>query len=416
MPGIKLNGWETKAKGDQSSKNETFGLLLELFRQTGAAKVPALLDIITDMVENQNKKVIVFGHHQDVIESISLHLKEKGIKYIRIDGISKMHLRQEYVNYFQRNEECRVAVLSITAASCGLTLTKASTVVFGELFWNPGSLLQAEDRAHRIGQTEVVDVYYVVAKDSLDEMLWDMISRKLDVLGETLNGESESLGIDTDDSMEVDINKKLEPFIEQILENIVQYEQRVRERALLKSASNSSTLPSVNPFGSSSSSSSSSSVNPFGSSSSSSSSLLSLRVDKRNSTTEAKTTNSNESAFFDDLGDDDFEIAPVGLSCPSSSSSSSSSKPPSTLIPSRSSCSTTSSAPQTDSQRFLDDDDAFDCDFDLPNFQVSEKRPLNPYAASNLAQPPPPKIVALPKSGNGVSKLASFLFKPRETS
>jgi hypothetical protein len=63
----------------------------------------------------------------------------------------------------------RAAVLSITAAGTGLTLHAAASVVFAELFWNPGQLQQAEDRAHRLGQKASVEVKYLVAKGTLDD-------------------------------------------------------------------------------------------------------------------------------------------------------------------------------------------------------------------------------------------------------
>ncbi len=86
------------------------------------------------------------------------------MEYIRIDGSTDSESRKKYVDEFQTNDNVRVAVLSITAANAGLTLTAAQLVIFAELFWTPGVLLQAEDRAHRIGQTDSVLVQYLVAK------------------------------------------------------------------------------------------------------------------------------------------------------------------------------------------------------------------------------------------------------------
>ena len=67
-------------------------------------------------------------------------------------------MRKHLSDAFQTDDNVRVALLSITAANSGLTLTAAQLVVFAELFWNPGILTQAEDRAHRIGQTDSVTV------------------------------------------------------------------------------------------------------------------------------------------------------------------------------------------------------------------------------------------------------------------
>jgi SWI/SNF-related matrix-associated actin-dependent regulator 1 of chromatin subfamily A len=92
------------------------------------------------------------------------------------------------VDVFQTNPMCRVAVLSITAAGVGLTLTAASNVFFAELFYNPGALMQAEDRAHRIGQQDTVNVQYLVARNTIDEQLFRILNNKISVLGETLDG------------------------------------------------------------------------------------------------------------------------------------------------------------------------------------------------------------------------------------
>merc|ERR1712126_579956 len=90
--------------------------------------------------------------------------------------------RKTSVDRFQTVDSVKVALLSITAANAGITLTAAQLVVFAELFWNPGVLCQAEDRVHRIGQTDSVVCQYLVARGTADDSLWPMIQKKLVVL------------------------------------------------------------------------------------------------------------------------------------------------------------------------------------------------------------------------------------------
>jgi len=74
-------------------------------------------------------------------------------------------------------------------AGSGLTLHSASNVIFSELYWNPGVLLQCEDRAHRIGQlASCINIHYLVAQNTIDTHIWDIVSKKLDVLGRALDG------------------------------------------------------------------------------------------------------------------------------------------------------------------------------------------------------------------------------------
>merc|ERR1712070_924393 len=119
---------------------------------------------------------------------IEQKLKELHTEHIRIDGHTPLNRRQEQVARFQENEQVRVALLSITAAGTGLTLTAAHTVVFAELYWVPGQMMQAEDRAHRIGQVHSVDVHYCIAEGTLDEVIFGSLNKKSKDTTSILNG------------------------------------------------------------------------------------------------------------------------------------------------------------------------------------------------------------------------------------
>jgi len=170
--------------------------LMQLYESTGICKIDGILEYLTDLRENR-LKFLVFAHHQKVLNGIGEGLQKLQVPYIRIDGKTSPEKRQEYVNRFQNDPNCQVAIISITAGGTGLTLTAASTVVFAELYWTPGTLIQAEDRVHRIGQLNSVNIHYILGKNTLDDELWPLISRKLEVLGSTLDGKEESLCIES---------------------------------------------------------------------------------------------------------------------------------------------------------------------------------------------------------------------------
>ena len=145
--------------------------LMDLWRRTAEAKLPAMLEYMEDLLETA-PKILLFAHHRSILDAFAAWLGEHRINQIRIDGQTAPCDRQALCSRFQGDPGVRVALLSITAASTGLTLTAASTVVFAELFWNPGVLIQAEDRAHRIGQNDSVVVHYLLAKGTSDDTVW----------------------------------------------------------------------------------------------------------------------------------------------------------------------------------------------------------------------------------------------------
>ncbi|XP_028663373.1 SWI/SNF-related matrix-associated actin-dependent regulator of chromatin subfamily A-like protein 1 isoform X1 [Erpetoichthys calabaricus] len=168
-------------KGHKNKLQEKEALLV-FYNKTAEAKVRAAVEYLFDLLESGREKFLVFAHHKIMLDNMCKELKDKGLNYIRIDGSTSSADRQALCEQFNFLESSCVAILSITAANMGLTLSSADLVVFAELFWNPGVLIQAEDRVHRIGQTSNVNIHYLVAKGTADDYLWPMIQEKMKVL------------------------------------------------------------------------------------------------------------------------------------------------------------------------------------------------------------------------------------------
>ncbi|XVF41467.1 hypothetical protein PTKIN_Ptkin01aG0282100 [Pterospermum kingtungense] len=145
-------------------------LINQIYTDSSEAKIPAVLDYLGTVIE-ADCKFLIFAHHQPMIEAIHQFLLKKKVGCIRIDGATPASSRQAFVNDFQEKDSIKAAVLSIKAGGVGLTLTAASTVIFAELSWTPGDLIQAEDRAHRIGQVSSVNIYYLLANDTVDDII-----------------------------------------------------------------------------------------------------------------------------------------------------------------------------------------------------------------------------------------------------
>ncbi|XP_053070936.1 DNA annealing helicase and endonuclease ZRANB3 isoform X2 [Acinonyx jubatus] len=186
--------WEKLMRAPNSGATETvMGLITRMFKQTAIAKAGAVKDYIKMMLQNDSLKFLVFAHHLSMLQACTEAVIENKTRYIRIDGSVPSSERIHLVNQFQKDPDTRVAILSIQAAGQGLTFTAATHVVFAELYWDPGHIKQAEDRAHRIGQCSSVNIHYLVANGTLDTLMWGMLNRKTQVTGSTLNGQKEQL-------------------------------------------------------------------------------------------------------------------------------------------------------------------------------------------------------------------------------
>lgn len=136
----------------------------------GEAKTAFVLDYVKELLETEDK-VIIMAHHRAVVDALQHELRNYGA--VTVTGSTPANLRQARVDDFQNDPETRVFIGNILAAGVGLTLTAASHVVFAEMDWVPANNVQAEDRAHRIGQNEAVTIHYCVVEDSLDAHILD---------------------------------------------------------------------------------------------------------------------------------------------------------------------------------------------------------------------------------------------------
>ena len=156
-------------------------VISELFVSTSTAKCDAIVRWILDALE-KGRSFLFFAYHQVVLNAVEEAVSNASYKYMRIDGSTPAHKRQSNVDDFQKDDTMRIAILSIMAAGTGITLTRVSECVFGELYWVPGVMIQAEDRIHRISQTERCDIYYLLGTDTLDTYVHPALCKKLATL------------------------------------------------------------------------------------------------------------------------------------------------------------------------------------------------------------------------------------------
>ena len=195
---------------------------------------------VTNLLLNQ-QKFILFAHHRTVLDSLEEFLQKKHTAYIRIDGDTDIQKRFKLVEQFQTSKQCLVALLSINATATGITLTSAAMVVFAELSWTPAIMIQAEDRAHRIGQkNDTVDVRYLYGRDTLDEYIFRKLSEKMTIVSTTLDNVEADMGLkdntahkDKDkDSNESELNEDLETVSTEIDVNDVNAHEHSMKRKL----------------------------------------------------------------------------------------------------------------------------------------------------------------------------------------
>ena len=152
---------------------------------TASGKTETLFELLDSLVA-EGQKVLVFSQFVQMLNILERECHARNIRTHTLTGQTKD--RQAVVNEFQKDTGASVFLLSLRAAGTGLNLTNASYVVLYDPWWNPAVEAQAIDRSHRIGQTQTVNAYRLIAPGTVEEKIWELQQSKAktiaDVLGE----------------------------------------------------------------------------------------------------------------------------------------------------------------------------------------------------------------------------------------
>ena len=141
---------------------------------------------IENFLDESDGKLVVYAHHRRMIEILYKHFSKTAVC---IYGNTTAGKKKQHISNFQKSSKIRLFIGSMAAIE-GITLTAADTMLFTELWFVPGLHIQAEDRIHRIGQTRPVTIHYMVAKNTIEEKLCQILQNKQCIIEKTLDGQT----------------------------------------------------------------------------------------------------------------------------------------------------------------------------------------------------------------------------------
>jgi SNF2 family DNA or RNA helicase len=192
-----LRSIDTK-KADRARNAEALVRLNTLRQLVAVGKLKQAISWISDFIENN--KLVVFAHHNKVISAIENAFKGQCVK---IDGSVSHKKRQEAVELFQETD-VPLFIGNIQAAGVGITLTATSHACFAEYPWSPGLYSQACDRVHRIGQKSAVTIWNLVASNTIEVDMVQMLENKAKMFNAVIDG-----NIEEDNGLFMDLINKL---------------------------------------------------------------------------------------------------------------------------------------------------------------------------------------------------------------
>jgi SNF2 family DNA or RNA helicase len=183
--------WVEDRKGEEAAEKAANAKALvkigALKALVSEGKLKAAKQWISDFLRESSEKLVVFCYHRNLFNRL------KEVYPNAAFGGKAGEERQKEINRFQNDPECRLFIGTIKADNTGITLTAASTTLFLELGWTPADHDQAEDRVNRIGQeADSISAYYLLAKDTIEEYVWELLEKKREICSAILDGNRKS--------------------------------------------------------------------------------------------------------------------------------------------------------------------------------------------------------------------------------
>nr|WP_203453581.1 DEAD/DEAH box helicase [Jiangella aurantiaca] len=192
----RVAGAELADKSTKTGEN-----VFSMIRRIGQAKAGLAADYAAQLVRSVGK-VVFFAKHIDVMDAAEAIFAERGLRYSSIRGEQTTRKRQQNIDAFVNDPDVAVAVCSLTAAGVGINLQVASNLVLAELSWSAAEQTQAIDRVHRIGQAEPVTAWRIIAAQTVDTRIAELIDGKAGLAARALDGSDEEVSSASDLQLE----------------------------------------------------------------------------------------------------------------------------------------------------------------------------------------------------------------------
>jgi SNF2 family DNA or RNA helicase len=193
----RVAGWELKDTSTATTGENVFSMM----RRIGQAKAGLAADYAAQLARSAGK-VVFFAKHVDVMDTAEETFAKLGLGYSSIRGDQTPSVRQKNIDAFVNDPDVAVAVCSLTSAGVGLNLQVASNIVLAELSWTDAEQTQAIDRSHRIGQTEPVTAWRIIAAQTIDARIAELIDSKAGLAARALDGSDEEMQASADVQLE----------------------------------------------------------------------------------------------------------------------------------------------------------------------------------------------------------------------